>query len=500
MTYRINLKNKVFPFFALVLLFIPIFIPVTDCFAVDKDAVIRNSPRVVTGVPPLPINPSRSNEIPATIAEDVNVMAGVIEKILSERLQGHFQASDLFNKGVHGWYVKNMGVFFTCKVDFDVTTPIEEPTSEKENGETDLWDEVRSSLKKEKSQSAVSNPYKNVLKLLNENTGNPNSPIIESYIDSENERHEILRKLDKAIIEGIHRYGERIKGLRADNDIVVTVFGETNIPDMKATMLNYQREIVKQQKEKELYEKVKSIIDRIIGPDKYMLTVSVEMDWSDIDVTKQAPISETSYGKRNIDVEKQAPVAEKSYTETSSSAAMAGEPGVEGNVQSTGIGADGRETLKTKIEETIENYDYVKKEDRTSPDEKVKSKRVAIILDYQEWPGHTTQIPVPRETIEKLEKTIDAAIDFNDSRGDELSIETLQFRQNQDKSLLFQSERLGMTDNLFMNLQAQNKYNLPPFANAQSRQTVRTYQVKCVNLKAGADLEFQTKATTISAY
>ena len=118
--------------------------------------------------------------------------------------------------------------------------------------------------------------------------------------------------------------------------------------------------------------------------------------------------------EHDIDVEKQAPVSEKSYTEVSSSAAMAGEPGVAGNVQDTGIGADGGETLKTEIEENITNYDYAKKEVRTNHSiGTIKSTRIALVLDYQENPETDEFEPVSDEMKDSIRNTIVAVAGLN---------------------------------------------------------------------------------------
>jgi hypothetical protein len=186
------------------------------------------------------------------LREDIDTMAGVIERLLSERMRGHFQPSNLFQRGVQGWYIEDMGAFFICEVDFDVATPAEESTPAKGKKEADLWDEVRSSLKRGEPAGVMGdfgmrggmNVGQTTSAGQQEPPGEEQTPETTGFGgagmsmpgvgleapeglpgEPEKDRRTLLRDLDDLLTEAIHVYGPRVRGLKAREWIVVTVIG-----------------------------------------------------------------------------------------------------------------------------------------------------------------------------------------------------------------------------------------------------------------------------------
>ncbi|MFH1738882.1 MAG: flagellar basal-body MS-ring/collar protein FliF [bacterium] len=199
-----------------------------------------------------------------------------------------------------------------------------------------------------------------------------------------------------------------------------TALSGTDEEEETGAAVAHRQDQVRRIKESELKGKIKSILEKVMGPEDFDLFVEMELDWTEKDEVEH-----------DIDVEQQAVVSEKTYEEVSNSAAMAGEPGVAGNVQDTGIGANGGESLKTEIAENIANYDYPKKEIHTKHSSgDVVAKHISIILNYMENPETDKMEPVGEEIIDGFRQQIIAGAALNldtPESKDTLSIESLPF-------------------------------------------------------------------------
>ncbi|HPO08295.1 MAG TPA: flagellar basal-body MS-ring/collar protein FliF [bacterium] len=195
--------------------------------------------------------------------------------------------------------------------------------------------------------------------------------------------------------------------------------GVSDEVDSSAAMVNKQDQ-VRLMREKQLEENIAPHIQKIVGPDDYQLSVQMVLDWT-----------EKTEEQNKLDTEGQALISEKTYEEVSNSAAMAGEPGVAGNVQDTGIGAAGGETLKTEIAENIANYDYPTTKINTKhPTGEIKEKHIGIILNYHRDPESGDMVPYDDAIIEDLRQTIASVAGIkleNAESADTLSIKSMQF-------------------------------------------------------------------------
>ncbi len=233
------------------------------------------------------------------LENDIQTMSRVLEHVLQNELEHHFEASNLFQRGVQGWYVEELGAIFLCEVNFNVTEPPERAKTEDAGQRADLWDQLKSSDEPQERagmmgrmgmgggygmggfgyggsavapQTRPANAGRNVSDKNQEeapsgkavSTTEPSPPAQRSVSGSSGrrrgvtqygrrspsrlgdpyggyesmygpshlysmandaERWESIQDLDRAVIETIHRYGVRIRGLESNEEIVVTVFG-----------------------------------------------------------------------------------------------------------------------------------------------------------------------------------------------------------------------------------------------------------------------------------
>ncbi len=229
---------------------------------------------------------------------------------------------------------------------------------------------------------------------------------------------------------------ERVRILDRNNKPIAGVAEEAET----GAELASKHDQVRRQKEAALYGKLSPVIEKLVGPDNYILTVELKMDWT-----------EKTERERKLDMESQAPVSEKTYSESSQSLEIAGEPGVGGNVQDTGIGEAGGGTIGTEIEETITNYDYSTTETETVHELGVdKSTHISIALNYRENEETGELEPYDQTLQDELRQHIIAAagITTEENNGlDTLSIKSFPFdrrelEQKRREFWLEQAQRL----------------------------------------------------------
>ncbi|HOJ58913.1 MAG TPA: flagellar basal-body MS-ring/collar protein FliF [bacterium] len=146
--------------------------------------------------------------------------------------------------------------------------------------------------------------------------------------------------------------------------------------------------------ENTLRTKVENALERLVGRDNYLVEVNVRPDWT-----------EKSTKQTHIDSTNPAVISEKTYAEENTVPTTSGPPGVEANVQDTGIGATGG-VSGTNIEETITNYQYPWFETLVKdPIGEVKEISVAIALDFVE-DEQNNKVPRTPEQIDKLTRLL----------------------------------------------------------------------------------------------
>ncbi len=160
---------------------------------------------------------------------------------------------------------------------------------------------------------------------------------------------------------------------------MVIVLNSRNEPlsedsDVQSNVAKMTKQLeVKQRVENDLYSKLVSVLEEIVGPDNYRVVVNSTLDW------EEKVIQNVHY-----DANSPAQVSGKEYSEENTTPSIAGPPGVDSNVQDTGIGAEGGVT-GSSIEETISNFvfpwfdTHIKEEVG-----EIKKIAVSIFLNYVE--------------------------------------------------------------------------------------------------------------------
>jgi len=230
---------------------------------------------------------------------------------------------------------------------------------------------------------------------------------------------------------------ERVTVLDRNNRPLVGVTAEEEV----GATLAQRRDEVRHRREAALRAKLAPLIEKIAGTEDYVLTVELELDWT-----------EKTEKKQTLDSESQAPISEKTYEEESVSALAGGEPGVGANVQDTGIGVSPAEAPKSTISETITNYEYSRTESQTNfPIGDTVAKHIMVVLNYRKDPKTGEWGPYPQETIEALRQAITkaAGLEMSSNPGnDTLTVESIEFDRREGESegtryWLEQSQRMA---------------------------------------------------------
>ncbi len=201
----------------------------------------------------------------------------------------------------------------------------------------------------------------------------------------------------------------------------------TGSPDSSVEIANTQ-DALKRQKEKQYAEKISGLFSKTVGSGNYEVVVELTLDWEIREIEEQA-----------VDPETQTEVSGKTYTETSKSANIAGEPGVDANVQDAGIGAGGADTVGTEISDEIHNYVFTRILTKTTEEVgEIVNVHIAVIVDYKLDEDDEF---VPREDTELLrfQKSIIDGLglkvdsDANVAATDTCSVECIEFDRESEK-------------------------------------------------------------------
>ena len=148
--------------------------------------------------------------------------------------------------------------------------------------------------------------------------------------------------------------------------------GMSDESDTTAAIANTQDKL-RMQKETEFEEKISGIFEKTVGSGNYDVIVKLELDWEIREIEEQA-----------VDPETQTEVSGKTYTETSKSANIAGEPGIDTNVQDAGIGAGGADSIGTEISDEIHNYVFTRTLTKTTEEVgEITNVHIGVIVDFK---------------------------------------------------------------------------------------------------------------------
>lgn len=189
--------------------------------------------------------------------------------------------------------------------------------------------------------------------------------------------------------------------LRPEN---VAVLDKTNkllsedSADPRARQLAKQMEI-QRALESDLQAKLANKLDPIVGPENYVVTVTISQDWTERNEEQVQIVSEGG-----------APISDKTYSESTTQAGVAGTPGVAGNTQDSGIGPESPGT-ETKIDETVTNFQYpwIKSVTKEQLGE-IDSMSVSVQIDQTLEDESGNKIPHPADFLTKLEQDLRIAV------------------------------------------------------------------------------------------
>ncbi|MBW1709901.1 MAG: flagellar M-ring protein FliF [Deltaproteobacteria bacterium] len=239
------------------------------------------------------------------------------------------------------------------------------------------------------------------------------------------------RTLSQAQILGIvHLVSSSVEGLKAENISVVDTSGgliykkddEAETAMLTASQIQ-QRKMI----EKTLADRVTSMLERVVGPNKAVARVTAEVDYSRTSTTEE------TFNPDLAVVRSEERISEKS---TGPTRIASGAPAARYNLEAgEGTGAVSAQMPETyeKTEETT-NYDITRVNRQTViPGGGIKRLSVAVMVDGKEVVttegDKTVRSVVPRteEELDRLEEVVRHAIGYDEERGDTVVVTSFQF-------------------------------------------------------------------------
>lgn len=242
------------------------------------------------------------------------------------------------------------------------------------------------------------------------------------------------KHLSSAQIQGItHLIAGSVKGLKAgavtivDNkgQIRAKGGGDSSSLQMSHTQLEYQQSL-----EKELEKKIKTILERVVGPDKIVVRVSSLLDFRQVERTEERfdPDAQVVRSEQR---------SQGQVDGSSQSIPASGAPGVTSNTppRAQGRGTSSNQNKSQTTNETI-NYEISKTISRVvEPVGTIKRLSVAVMIDgtydiVTNDDGETTRNYIPRgeEEMGKLEEIVKKTMGYSPERKDQIEVVNIPFQ------------------------------------------------------------------------
>ncbi|MCX7771300.1 MAG: flagellar basal-body MS-ring/collar protein FliF, partial [Proteobacteria bacterium] len=259
------------------------------------------------------------------------------------------------------------------------------------------------------------------------------------------------RKLNDNQIQGIvNLVASSVEGLDPKNVVVVNQSGQllTKKADeglnLTSSQIEFQKNI-----ERELENKVVSLIEPVVGKNKVKAKVAVELDFSKVEKTEEVfnPDSKVVRSEqRNID--------------KSLGAISAGVPGVASNLPNKTLAPQTSSATQGEKANEIVNYEISKYVSKivNSPGT-IKRLTVVALVDgvYQGSDKNKKYVPRTDEEIKKFEDLVKNAVGFSEERGDDVRVVNMPFNA-QEEELMESKIDLTLIMPFVLNLM---KYLLP---------------------------------------
>jgi len=226
----------------------------------------------------------------------------------------------------------------------------------------------------------------------------------------------------------IHLTAQSVEGLRPDNIAVIDVNGQllskprdssAGLQAQNDNQFAYQRTM-----EQSYTHKIIELLEPIVGSGKVRANVQLQLDFSQVQVTEQT-----------VDPDKTVKISEKTDSSKNSQGASGGVPGVGGNVASAVVSTPGSaDGASSKSESTITNYEISKTTTQTvKPLGVIQRVSAAVVLDnitqVELNNGEMVRQSLPQtpEMLDSIRKIVQAAVGFDQQRGDIVEVANLPF-------------------------------------------------------------------------
>lgn len=248
------------------------------------------------------------------------------------------------------------------------------------------------------------------------------------------------RTLDEGALRGIaHLVSRSVQGLEQQNITIVDDTGRMlfdggslaeNSVGLSASQMDIQKKL-----EKSIEAEVQSMLDRVAGPNRGLVRVKAEMDFSRKEETAE---TYTPGGPNNQGV----PRSTSNITETYTGGQNGGQqPGAQANVPGRAgqVAANGS-TNSYQRSETTTNYEVSKSTSHTiTGPGQIKRLSVSVLLDSS----------IPEQDATGLRDAVAAAAGINQQRGDQLVVTTAAFGGTQNQEPLAVAKKAGLPSMLF---------------------------------------------------
>jgi flagellar M-ring protein FliF len=238
------------------------------------------------------------------------------------------------------------------------------------------------------------------------------------------------RSLSQTQILGIvNLVASSVEGLKTKNVSVVDTAGgllykqedDSGAAVLSATQVEQRKAI-----EKSLADRVTSMLERVIGPNKAVTRVSAELELNQVSTTEE------TFNPDLVVIRSEQRLTEKTTGPSSATGGPAGTPYILGTDEAEG-GASQAQELQDRTEETI-NYEIARTTRKTIiPGGTIKRLSVAVIVDgnyeVRAEGEKTIKAYIPRAEAEltRLENLVRHAIGSDEERGDTVAVSSFQF-------------------------------------------------------------------------
>lgn len=240
------------------------------------------------------------------------------------------------------------------------------------------------------------------------------------------------RSLRENEVQGVvHLVASSIEGMEADHVTVLDSRGKvlnkgSSASDSAAKATTVMQE-TQRAYEKNVEERIQSLLDPVVGPGKTVARVSATFDF------KQVERVEEKFDPESIAVRSEQRSEEKGASTTSS----AGVPGVQSNLGKTAPAGGATTGGGAKNDETL-NYEVSRSTSKIIEPVGALSKiSVAVLVDGKyEQPAAVKEgqaakakyTPRSPDELQKIETLVKSAVGFNAERGDQLAIQNIPFQ------------------------------------------------------------------------